>query len=127
MPKFRTYIEGASGGEHLIEAEFTFFIGNDGIGSYEYWGCKGYDKGVNYIEDVNISSIHLVRDGIIKDSIDKFPSTISRIRKMNKDGRIYYLLENSKEIHLEEEMIQKIEKEIKETFDFTGDLDGDCY
>lgn len=127
MPKFRIYIIGEARREHLIEVEFTFSISNNGIGPYEYWGCKGYDKGVDYIEDVNISSIHLVRDGIIKDSIDKFPSTISRIRKMNKDGRIYYLLENSKEIHLEEEMIQKIEKEIKETFDFTGDLDGDCY
>lgn len=21
---------------------------NDGIGSYEYWGCKGYDAGVDY-------------------------------------------------------------------------------
>ena len=126
MPKFRTYIEGDSGGEHLIEVEFTFSIGNDGIGSYEYWGCKGYDKGMNYIEDVSISSIHLVREGIVKNFIDKLPSTISKIRKVYKGWTAYYTFENSREIHLEEEMIQKIEKEIKETFDFTGDLDGDC-
>jgi hypothetical protein len=23
-------------------------IDNDGIGGYEYWGCKGYDRGTNY-------------------------------------------------------------------------------
>lgn len=126
MPKFRTYIEGASGGEHLIEAEFTFSIMNDGIGGYEYWGVKGFDKGFNYIEDVSISSVYLVHERIIKDSIDKLPSTISKIRKSVKEGEEFYILENSRKIHLEPFMIEQLEREIKETFDFTGDLEGDC-
>lgn len=126
MPKFRTYIEGASGGEHLIEAEFTFSIMNDGIGGYEYWGVKGFDKGRSYIEDVSISSVYLVHERIIKDSIDKLPSTISKIRKSVKEGEEFYILENLKEIHLKPSMIEQLEREIKETFDFTVDLEGDC-
>ncbi len=25
--------------------------GNDGIGAYEYWGAKGFDRGTDYIEE----------------------------------------------------------------------------
>ncbi len=30
---------------------------NDGIGSYEYWGFKGYDKGRDYISEFHITGI----------------------------------------------------------------------
>ena len=35
-----------------IEVELTAegHVANDGIGSYEYWGCKGYDSGTDYFE-----------------------------------------------------------------------------
>lgn len=33
---------------------------NDGIGSYEYWGFRGYDKGTDYVvcEDMKVISKH---------------------------------------------------------------------
>ena len=33
---------------------------NDGIGSYEFWGFKGYDKGTDYAvcEDIKVISKH---------------------------------------------------------------------
>ena len=92
MPKFRTYIEGASGGEHLIEAEFTFSIGNDGIGSYEYWGVKGFDKGFNYVEDILISSVYLIRK-MLKDLISANLFQIFPIsEKSILDGKEYISL-----------------------------------
>ena len=35
-----------------VEVEITvgFEWQNDGIGPYEYWGSKGYDKGIDYLE-----------------------------------------------------------------------------
>lgn len=35
-----------------VEVEVTvgFEWQNDGIGPYEYWGSKGYDKGTDYLE-----------------------------------------------------------------------------
>jgi hypothetical protein len=36
-------------GEQLeIDFQVYFYIENDGIGSYEYGGCSGYDSGSNY-------------------------------------------------------------------------------
>lgn len=40
-----------SGKEHELEVSFTFGIGNDGIGAYEFWGAKCYDHGSAYIEE----------------------------------------------------------------------------
>lgn len=34
-------------------------VGNDGIGSYEFWGARGYDKGSNYVEEFDISDIDI--------------------------------------------------------------------
>jgi len=38
-------------GEKVLTVTFEAFprIENDGIGSYEFWGMKGYDAGQNYI------------------------------------------------------------------------------
>jgi hypothetical protein len=36
-------------GENLeIEFNVDFYIDNNGIGNYEYGGCKGYDSGSDY-------------------------------------------------------------------------------
>jgi len=126
MPKFRTYIIGDSGGEHFIEAEFTFSIMNNGIGFYEYWGAKGFDKQQDYIEDVNISSISLIHEGIIKEAIDKLPSSISKIQKHIKEGKEVYVMESMRKISLKEAIMEKLEQEIKQSFDFTGDLELEC-
>jgi hypothetical protein len=34
-------------------------IGNNGIGSYEFWGTKGFDRGNDYVEDFEIESVKL--------------------------------------------------------------------
>ena len=40
------------------EVEVKVIVGfewqNNGIGAYEYWGSKGYDNGINYLEPVEI-------------------------------------------------------------------------
>lgn len=35
-------------GDYTIKEDHT--IENDGIGSYEYWGYKGFDAGTDYVE-----------------------------------------------------------------------------
>lgn len=49
-------------GEDTIDINFTAeitSIGNSGIGSYEYWGSKGYDKGHDYIDEYDIEDLEL--------------------------------------------------------------------
>jgi len=46
--------------EALSTARVDYSVENDGIGSYEYWGARGYDAGTNYIvveghEDINVA------------------------------------------------------------------------
>lgn len=40
-----------------IEVTYDYHIENDGIGSYEYWGFKGYDKGTDYLVVENVKLI----------------------------------------------------------------------
>lgn len=40
-----------------IECEVKWTNENSGIGSYEYWGFCGYDKGVDYMEIYEINPI----------------------------------------------------------------------
>ena len=37
-----------------VEVEYDYRIENDGIGAYEFWGARGYDKGTDYVivEDI---------------------------------------------------------------------------
>jgi len=36
--------------------EVKCYIGNNGIGPYEFWGAKGFDKGQDYVEEFVIKS-----------------------------------------------------------------------
>jgi hypothetical protein len=49
--------EDMSTEEEWLNVEFygDASVENDGIGSYEYWGFKGYDKGHNYFIVENIT------------------------------------------------------------------------
>jgi hypothetical protein len=38
--------------EFFDDVEFTPIYMNSGIGGYEFWGFKGYDHGVNYIDEL---------------------------------------------------------------------------
>ena len=44
-----------------VEITITFHYENDGIGSYEFWGTPGYDKGTDYpvIDDVDFERFDL--------------------------------------------------------------------
>lgn len=49
-----------------IEGTFEYSWDNDGIGAYEYWGAKGFDKGHDYavLEDTSIDSVvEVLADG----------------------------------------------------------------
>lgn len=37
-------------GDKLINVKATYHIENDGIGAYEYWGAKCFDRGTDYPE-----------------------------------------------------------------------------
>jgi hypothetical protein len=38
-----------------VDFEGEVQVGNDGIGSYEFWGYRGYDHGVDYLYCENIT------------------------------------------------------------------------
>lgn len=46
--------------EEQEEREYILTISccftNDGIGPYEYWGAKCFDKGQDYVEDITLES-----------------------------------------------------------------------
>lgn len=64
-----------SGYEHCIRFIAECSIENDSIGSYEYWGAKGYDYQPDYLV-VDSIECYMVRNGkerriITNDAIDK--------------------------------------------------------
>lgn len=42
-------------------------IGNSGIGSYEFWGAKGFDAGYDYVEDFTVEGVVVYSDRLKKD------------------------------------------------------------
>jgi len=55
-----------------IECFADYYGENDGIGSYEYWGFSGYDKGNTYMVIDNISPIFTDQPEDIRPAINKF-------------------------------------------------------
>lgn len=110
MSNIRICIESSSGNEHELEVEFDYSVGNDGIGPYEYWGCKGYDEGTDYIEDVTITGIEIVCNFPRK---DKSGNPI-----LSKDGyrqykEVYRRIDPEKLFCVD---LEEIEKKIMEEF-----------
>jgi len=56
-----------------IEVEVEGHWENDGIGAYEYWGHKGYDKGTNYVV---IDSTDYDKTGFTPEDIKEIESAI---------------------------------------------------
>lgn len=113
MASIEIYVQGKNGVEHTFEIDFDYTIGNDGIGPYEYWGCRGYDHGTDYLEDVEISSIRLVRETPV----------------FNADGHRRYkrsLRAIDKE-KLNAVSLEDIENEIRDNFDWQDDIEGRRY
>jgi hypothetical protein len=55
-----------------IECFATYYWENDGIGSYEFWGFSGYDKGNTYMVIDNITPIFTDQPEDVRLSINKF-------------------------------------------------------
>jgi len=58
-PYFHNYYKEMLGELDLIVDITITKVGNDGIGSYEFWGSRGNDEGIDYIEDFEINSVRL--------------------------------------------------------------------
>lgn len=58
----------------------NIYIGNDGIGSYEFWGMKGNDRGHDFVEEFSISDLkaNLYGDNLEEIAITD-PVLLSRI------------------------------------------------
>ena len=56
------YLEDERGEEFLVE--YTAEVGNNGIGSYEFWGQRCFDKGQATIEDVSFNEEGLTQEQI---------------------------------------------------------------
>lgn len=97
--KINLNLEGIAGGDHELEVEFGYSVGNTGIGYTEYWGFPGYDRGHDVIEDIEIRGIAV-----------RFAN---RIRKIN------HLL-------LEAVSLEAIEKAIENAFDHRNDRFQSC-
>lgn len=55
-----------------IECKVEFHIENNGIGSYEYWGFKGYDAGQDYLEIDSIEPYFTDQSEKVRASINKY-------------------------------------------------------
>lgn len=62
--KLKIYFTSPTDIEHEFIVNFSFGIDNDGIGSYEYWGCKGFDKGEYYADFNEFEDIFIVKNGV---------------------------------------------------------------
>jgi hypothetical protein len=78
--RVNNYCVEIDGDEYCVDVIVNAYIGNDGIGSYEYWGATGFDKGMNYVEEFTIEDI-LLNDKTIEDA-----NLFSRISKMLEES-----------------------------------------
>lgn len=67
-----------------IDVDCECEVTNDGIGPYEYWGQKCFDKGTDYLEIINTD---WDRTGFSKEEIDFIESEIER-KKSDWEGEI---------------------------------------
>lgn len=58
-----------------VDVEVDYSVQNNGIGEYEYWGCKGFDRGVDYAE---IESVDWDKTGFSEEEIKLIESAIDK-------------------------------------------------
>ncbi len=72
--------------EYDIEFDATDIeVGNNGIGGYECWGYRGYDRGRDYVEDFKIENLKIFRCGREIKVTPKLQRHIETIIKYNGD------------------------------------------
>ena len=57
--EYTAYVDGDSGREHEIVIEVSFTVTKDGIGSYEFWGERGWQE-EPCLDDVEVLGAYLV-------------------------------------------------------------------
>lgn len=81
-----------------IEVTCDYSIHNNGIGPYEYWGFRGYDRGVDYaaIEDAawdksqfTAEEIKLIQAAIDKELVNWEQEIMDRVADRKSDYRFY--------------------------------------
>lgn len=113
-----SYID-KNGKDHRLDIDFDYTVGNDGIGEYEYWGCRCYDAGSNYIEEVNINKITLVRECLKASRREDIPKGAFEIRKdKNGNGWTYSM---GRKIDPDGAYTDYCIERIEEEYDFEGD------
>jgi hypothetical protein len=90
--------------EDLILDVDILSIGNTGIGPYDYWGQRGYDRGCDYVEDFRIT---LIRDA----HGDQLPK--------DENDRL------ALEIEGDDAMIEYIQNDLDERLSDMADIDDD--
>lgn len=61
--EYTGYVTGDSGREHTIIIEVDYELGYDGIGEYEFWGHKEYDRGDLVVWDAWVTDAWVERNG----------------------------------------------------------------
>ena len=114
ISKFLTYLD-------TVEGKDETFIENNGIGSYEYWGYSGYDKGVDYIE-----GFFTIRASIDRSLYTKgeFNIIIEIIKDIDREELKSQLSGKDQEI-IEDISIEYIEdsNELLITVEYTADIE----
>ena len=76
--------------EHEILLKLDVKVEENGIGPYEYWGCRGYDHGKVVIDDAIAIEAYLVRQFVVKnDSPARTGSDFSRGRTLDNRNVVY--------------------------------------
>jgi hypothetical protein len=96
-------------------------IGNDGIGSYEFWGAKGFDRGNDYLEEFEVRNVKVYEiEQATKETL------VNRLRYYAERVKMYFTPKKTADIieeaiYTQEEKTQEIEKAYFDTF--TDDYD----
>jgi hypothetical protein len=97
-------------------------IANSGIGSYEFWGAKGFDAGTDYLEEFEIRNVKVYE--IEQATKETF---INRVKYLAERAKMYFTPKKTAEI-IEEAIYTQEEKthEIEEAYMGTFADDYDC-
>lgn len=121
MANIEIYTLGKNGVEHTFEINFDYTINNDGIGPYEYWGTRGFDHGADYLDQIHIREISLVRETPL------FNQDGSRKKDSRGIGRYKRSLRSIDKNKLTAVSLENVEEKILENFDWQSDIKENRY
>lgn len=116
------WYSGENGNEHRLDVEFEYTVNNNGIGSYEYWGHMEYDEGTDYVDDVTLTDVYLVREYNIAKTKEDIPKNAFEIRENKEKG--YWTYSVAREIDTDGVYEEYCIEEIEEKYEFENDFEG---